>query len=76
MLAHGKDWGARQRLWLTAMTGRTAEKLTHGKDTPHGREIHSRQRRARTAKVFAVQFVHAHGKEVFAVEHFAGHSLP
>jgi hypothetical protein len=59
-----------------AMSGRTAASLPHGKESPHGRDAHARQRWSRTAKVFAVQFVHAHGKDGFAVEHFAGHSLP
>jgi hypothetical protein len=49
--------------------------MPHGKETQHGSEAHARQRTTRTAKGFAVQFVHAHGKEVFAVGHFAGQSL-
>jgi hypothetical protein len=43
---------------------------------PHGSEAHARQRKERTAKGFAVQFVHAHGKKVFAVVFFARQSLP
>jgi phage terminase large subunit-like protein len=58
------------------MSGRTAASMPHDKETPHSSEAHAQQRTTRTAKVFAVQFVHAHGKDGFAVEHFAGHSLP
>jgi hypothetical protein len=46
--------------------------MPHGKEVPHGSEAHTWQRKERTAKGFAVRFVHAHGKEVFTVVFFAG----
>ncbi|XP_071678181.1 uncharacterized protein [Lolium perenne] len=56
--------GPRQPPCRTAKNWRTAEMLTHGSDVNC------------TAKGFAVQFLHAHGKDGFAVEDFVGHSLP
>jgi hypothetical protein len=50
--------------------------MPHGKEVPHGSEAHTWQRKERTAKGFAVRFVHAHGKEVFTVVFFAGQWLP
>jgi hypothetical protein len=59
--AHGNE------LWRTATSGRTAAARQRSG---------ARQRWQRTAKGFAVQFLHAHGKDGFAVEDFAGQSLP
>jgi hypothetical protein len=43
---------------------------THDKDAAHGKGATARQRSARTAKAFAVQFGQAHGNVVFTVDVF------
>jgi hypothetical protein len=56
--------------------------IAHGNVGAHGsfsaarQRSGARQRCSRTAKGFAVQFLHVHGKDGFAVEDFAGQSLP
>jgi hypothetical protein len=49
---------------------------TRGKDPAHGKRAAARQRSARTAKAFAVQFCQAHGNVFFAVDVVAVQTLP
>jgi hypothetical protein len=49
---------------------------TRGKDPAHGKRAAARQRSARTAKAFAVQFCQAHGNVFFAVDVVAVQMLP
>jgi hypothetical protein len=75
VLAHGKANRTAQGC-RTATQARTAKTCTHGNAVPHGKEMHARQRQARTTKAFAVQNGHAHGNIGVASGRFAGKTLP